>query len=44
MGADQLAARTGARNILTFFPDRGDLYGDQFLGASEEVELARVAG
>jgi cysteine synthase A len=44
MGASSLAARTPARNILTFFPDRGELYGDQFLGASEPVELTRATG
>lgn len=43
MGANQLAERTGARNILTFFPDRGELYNDLFLGASEDVELVRAA-
>jgi cysteine synthase A len=35
-GAAKLVAATGARNILTFFPDRGDLYGDVFLGASPQ--------
>jgi cysteine synthase len=44
MGANRLAEKTRARNILTFFPDRGELYGDQFLGASEDVELMRAAG
>lgn len=44
MGANHLAQQTQARNILTFFPDRGDLYGDLFLGASPDVELARAAG
>jgi cysteine synthase len=33
-GAAKLVEKTGARNILTFFPDRGDLYGDLYLGAS----------
>jgi cysteine synthase A len=42
-GAAKLVADTTARNILTFFPDRGDLYGDQFLGASPKPELVRVA-
>lgn len=44
MGASRLAEKTRARNILTFFPDRGELYGDQFLGASDDVELLRAAG
>ena len=44
MGANRLAEQTKARNILTFFPDRGELYGDLFLGASEEeAELGHVA-
>lgn len=42
-GASQLVEKTSARNILTFFPDRGDLYGDLFLGASPESDLARAA-
>ncbi|GAB1511497.1 PLP-dependent cysteine synthase family protein [Actinophytocola sp. KF-1] len=33
-GAAKLVASTRARNVLTFFPDRGDLYGDLFLGSS----------
>lgn len=33
-GATKLVERTPARNILTFFPDRGELYGDLFLGES----------
>lgn len=44
MGANRLAEETSARNILTFFPDRGELYGDMFLGASQEIELVRTAG
>lgn len=40
-GASRLVEETSARNILTFFPDRGDLYGDLFLGASPGAELAR---
>jgi cysteine synthase A len=43
-GAAQLVEETSARNILTFFPDRGDLHGDMFLGASPPVELLRAAG
>lgn len=39
-GATQLVEQTAARNILTFFPDRGDLYGDLFLGASPAAEQA----
>lgn len=42
-GAAKLVEATGARNILTFFPDRGDLYGDQFLGTSPESRRVRVA-
>ncbi len=41
--ASRLVAETSARNILTFFPDRGDLYGDLFLGASPGAELVRAA-
>lgn len=33
-GATRLVEDTPARNILTFFPDRGELYGDQFLNSS----------
>lgn len=33
-GATQLAEDVRAREILTFFPDRGEIYGDQFLGRS----------
>jgi cysteine synthase A len=43
MGATQLVEQTGARNILTFFPDRGELYGDQFLGASPTAEWLPAA-
>ena len=39
-GARRLAENTAARNILTFFPDRGELYGDLFLGTSTEAEPA----
>lgn len=39
-GATKLVEQTGARNILTFFPDRGDLYGDSFLAAAAPVEAA----
>jgi S-sulfo-L-cysteine synthase (3-phospho-L-serine-dependent) len=42
-GATKLVEATGARNILTFFPDRGELYGDQFLGASPRSRLADTA-
>jgi cysteine synthase A len=42
-GAIKLIEETGARNILTFFPDRGDLYGDQYLGASPQRSVLRVA-
>jgi cysteine synthase len=35
-GASRLVEQTKVRNVLTFFPDRGDLYGDLFLGASPE--------
>jgi cysteine synthase A len=38
-GATKLVEQTRARNVLTFFPDRGDLYGDVFLGASDAVDL-----
>jgi cysteine synthase len=41
-GANRLVAETKARNILTFFPDRGDLYGDLFLGASPQVSPVRA--
>lgn len=44
MGAKRLVEKTRARNILTFFPDRGEVYGDMFLGASQDVELARTVG
>lgn len=37
-GATRLVEETSARNILTFFPDRGDLYGDLFLGASPQTK------
>ena len=43
-GAEKLVEHTGARNVLTFFPDRGDLYGDLFLGASPAEELVRAVG
>jgi cysteine synthase len=43
-GASRLVEETSARNILTFFPDRGDLYGDQFLGVSPAAELMRAVG
>ncbi|TDV41025.1 pyridoxal-phosphate dependent enzyme [Actinophytocola oryzae] len=42
-GATTLVEETTARNVLTFFPDRGDLYGDQFLGASPAEEAVRLA-
>lgn len=41
-GARKLVETTSARNILTFFPDRGDLYGDAFLGASPQVSPVRI--
>jgi cysteine synthase len=40
-GANRLVEDTTAHNILTFFPDRGDLYGDQFLGAAQPAQLVR---
>lgn len=43
MGANHLATHTKARNILTFFPDRGDLYGTQFLGQTHHTELQRAS-
>jgi cysteine synthase len=42
-GANHLVRHTRARNILTFFPDRGELYGDQFLGASPGADLLQAA-
>ena len=42
-GATRLVENTRARNILTFFPDRGDLYGDQFLGTAQPTQLANAA-
>lgn len=41
-GASKLVEETKARNILTFFPDRGDLYGDLFLGVSPQVSQIRA--
>jgi cysteine synthase len=41
-GATRLVEETSARNILTFFPDRGDLYGDTFLGASPQTSPVRA--
>jgi cysteine synthase A len=41
-GATKLVAATSARNVLTFFPDRGDLYGDQFLGAPAQTAPVRL--
>jgi len=43
MGANHLATHTKARNILTFFPDRGDLYGNQFLSTPQNTRLERAA-
>lgn len=43
MGARRLVERTSARNILTFFPDRGELYGDLFLGRAETAPILRAA-
>lgn len=44
MGANHLAEQGRGRNILTFFPDRGDLYGDLFLGGAEEEEPLHATG
>ena len=42
-GAAKLVQDTTARNILTFFPDRGELYGDLFLGGAPQTALADAA-
>lgn len=42
-GACRLVEDTPARNILTFFPDRGELYGDLFMGMSPEAQPERRA-